>query len=66
MGWSLMHRSPMLEWLHSFLSLLLRILALHADGARLFLFQVTDEIGVVRILNCPTGLRHLACRGTLL
>jgi hypothetical protein len=56
----------MLEWLHSFLSLLLRILALHTDSARLFLFQVTDEVGIVRILNCSTGLRHLTRRSTLL
>jgi hypothetical protein len=61
-----MQGSPVLEWLHSFLSLLLRILALHADSARLFFFQVADIFGVVRILNCSTGLRHLACRSTLL
>jgi hypothetical protein len=61
-----MQGCSMLERFRPFLALLLRILALHANGALLFLFQVANEIGIVRILDRPTRLCHLACRSALL
>jgi hypothetical protein len=55
-----------LERVHSFLSLLLRILALHPNCTLLFLFQVPNEVRVMRIRNRSAGLCHLACRRSLL
>ena len=41
-GW--VKRTSVLERVHSFLSLLLRILALHPDCTLLFLFQVPNKV----------------------
>jgi hypothetical protein len=64
--WSLVERTAVLERVHSFLSLLLRILALHPDCTLLFLLQISDEVRVMRIRDCPARLCHLACRRSLL
>jgi len=56
----------MLVGFHAFLPFLLSILSLHAHGARLFLLEVANEIRIMRVLNCPTRLCHLASWRSLL